>query len=252
MPATFSVPARSPAFLTAAADERIGEMNVLAPRAPARRHPWRRRSCGPKASTGRRRAPRYRRGCAPPPAPHRHAAVRRPHARWPPLRRPAAPRRSRYWPASPRPAAAQLAWTTASASAARLTRPSASTGMSSMASRQNRPPARTEGCSIADINSRSRGRFSPAVSIAGVSASMLASVPLEVKITSAGRASTSAATCLARLFDQPPGRAPLGMHRGRIADEPRAPPARRAAPPPAAAPWRSNRDRRAPSLADAL
>ena len=43
----------------------------------------------------------------------------------------------------------------------------------------NRPPARTEECSIAEIKSRSRGRFSLAVSIAGVSASILASVPLD-------------------------------------------------------------------------
>ena len=42
----------------------------------------------------------------------------------------------------------------------KIDRRRASTGMSSIASRGNRPPARTEGCSIADINSRSRGRFS--------------------------------------------------------------------------------------------
>ena len=83
---------------------------------------------------------------------------------------------------------------TASASAASLTRPSASTGMSSIASRGKRPPARTEACSIAEINKRSRGRFSSIVSIGGDSASILASVPLEVKITSAGRAATSCAT----------------------------------------------------------
>ena len=40
-----------------------------------------------------------------------------------------------------------------------------------------------------------RGRFSSQSSIAGVSASILASVPLEVKNTSPGRAPTSAATC---------------------------------------------------------
>ncbi len=84
---------------------------------------------------------------------------------------------------------------TARASADRSTCPSALTPMSSTPLRGNRPPARTEECSIADLKSRSRGRFSSAVSMAGVSASILASVPLEVKNTSAGRAATSAATC---------------------------------------------------------
>ena len=55
---------------------------------------------------------------------------------------------------------------------------------SSIASRGNRPPARTETCSMAESRSRERGRLSPAISIAGVSASILASVPLEVKNTS--------------------------------------------------------------------
>ena len=41
----------------------------------------------------------------------------------------------------------------------------------------------------------SRGRFSLAVSMAGDRASMFASVPPEVKNTSAGRADTSTATC---------------------------------------------------------
>ena len=107
-------------------------------------------------------------------------------------------------------------------------------GMSSIASRGNRPPARTEACSIAEINSRSRGRFSSAVSIAGVSASILASVPLEVKITSAGRAADQRRHLLARLLDQVPRRAALGMHRGRIAGQRQTPP-RKAALAPAAA-----------------
>ena len=102
-------------------------------------------------------------------------------------------------------------------SAARSTRPSASTAMSATASRGNRPPVRTEECSIAEIRSFSRGRRSSAVWIAGVSASMLASVPLEVKKTSPGARRDQRRHLLARLFDEPPRRPPLGMHRGRIA-----------------------------------
>ena len=91
--------------------------------------------------------------------------------------------------------------------------------MSSIAPRGNRPPARTDECSIADIRSRSRGRFSSAVSIAGVSASMLASVPPEVKNTSAGARPDQRRHLFARALDEAPRGAPLGMHRGRIAGD---------------------------------
>jgi hypothetical protein len=47
---------------------------------------------------------------------------------------------------------------------------------------------------MAEMSKRSRGRFSVAVSIAGESASIFASVQLDVKKTSAARAATSAAT----------------------------------------------------------
>ena len=40
----------------------------------ARRRPSGRRSCGPRGSGDQRRARRYRKRCGPPPAPHRHAA----------------------------------------------------------------------------------------------------------------------------------------------------------------------------------
>ena len=69
------------------------------------------------------------------------------------------------------------------------------TGNFSTASAAKRPPLSTEGCSIADTNSLSRLRFSPAVSIAGVSASMLASVAPLVKVTFFASAPTSCATC---------------------------------------------------------
>ena len=103
------------------------------------------------------------------------------------------------------------------ASAARSTRPSASTGTSRITFRGKRPPARTEECSIAEKRGFA-GRFSPAVSIAGDRASMFASVPPEVKNTSAGGADQRR-HLLPRGFDQSPGRAPLGMYRGRVAGD---------------------------------
>ena len=112
-----------------------------------------------------------------------------------------------------------------------------------------RPPAKppaaasTEGCSIAETSRRSRPPR-PA-SAAGVSASILASVPPEVNTTLRGSAPTSAATCSARLLDQAARGAALGMDRGRVAGQRRAPRARRRAPPAAAARSRSSRDRSA-------
>ena len=77
-----------------------------------------------------------------------------------------------------------------------------STGIFSTALGAKRPPASTEGCSIADTSSRSNGRLPPPPQDAGVSASAFASVPPEVKMTLRASAPTSAATALARLFDQ--------------------------------------------------
>ena len=108
----------------------------------------------------------------------------------------------------------------ASASAARSTRPSAVDRQYPRSPRRGkRPPARTEGCSIADMSSRSRGRFSRAVSIAGVSASTFASVPPEVKITFAGSRADESRDLPRAPLDQAPRRAAFGMHRGRIADQ---------------------------------
>ena len=106
----------------------------------------------------------------------------------------------------------------------------------------NRPPARTEACSTAESKSRERGRLSPAISIAGVSASMLASVPLEVKNTSPGARPDQRRNLFARVLDQTPRGAALGMHRGRIAGHRKRLGNRPPAPHPAAAPWRSNRN----------
>ena len=113
----------------------------------------------------------------------------------------------------------------------------------------NRPPARTEECSIAEIKSRSRGRFSSAVSIAGVSASMLASVPLDVK-NHVRRLARRPVPPLARAPARP-GAAPPVPRRAPRTDCRRTASAsaqRRGASAAAAAPWRSNRDRCAPPL----
>ena len=81
------------------------------------------------------------------------------------------------------------------ASATRSSTPLPSTGSSSTASAAKRPPPRTDGCSIAETNSRSRGSLRPPISSTGVSASMLASVAPEVKVTLRACAPTIAATC---------------------------------------------------------
>ena len=84
----------------------------------------------------------------------------------------------------------------------------------------------------------------PGRSIAGVSASAFASVPPDVKMTLRGVRADQRRDLLARVLDQTPGRPALGMHRRRIAEPRRAPPAWRRAPPAAAARSRSSRDRR--------
>src|SRR5207245_204438 len=55
------------------------------------------------------------------------------------------------------------------------------------------PPARTEACSIADIINRSKPLLLSAVSSAGLSAIILASVPPDVNTTLRGSAPTNAA-----------------------------------------------------------
>ena len=171
---------------------------------------------------------------------------RRPHARSRRPRRPAGSRRSRCWRASRRRAAGPCPSASAASRRSRAARsmrpsgvdrnvrPSLPTG--------NRPPARTDGCSIAEMNSRSRGALSPPISIAGVSASALASVPPDVKVTSRG-ARRQAGHLLAGFLDGAAGRAALRMDRRRVAGEIGAPPAKRRAPAAAAARSHSNRDR---------
>ena len=207
------------ALLAAAANERIGEVNVLARAAPARRRPSGRRSCAPRASTDRRRARRYRRACARPPARHRHEASRRPHARSRPPPRPAAPRRSRCWRASATPAAAAIC-ATASRQRREVDAPvgvdrESLRSLRAETGRRRAPRHARSPTSAADR----AAAFSRAVSIAGVSASMLASVPLEVKNTSRRPRPDQRRDLFARMLDQPPRGASLGMDRGRIAGD---------------------------------
>ena len=88
--------------------------------------------------------------------------------------------------------------------------------------------------------------LSPAVSIAGVSASILASVPLEVKNTSPGRAPTSAATCSRASSISAARGAAFGMDRGWIAGNRKASRNGRPRLTAASAPSRSNRNSCAP------
>ena len=99
---------------------------------------------------------------------------------------------------------------------ARSTRPSASTGISAMASRANRPPVRTDGCSIAEIKSLPRG-FSL---VGGLDRRRQRE---RIRLGSAGRKdhvgrsrADKARNVLARVLDQPPRRAALGVSRRRV------------------------------------
>ena len=111
-----------------------------------------------------------------------------------------------------------------------------STGMSS-SRRPKRPPARTDGCSIADDQQRRRPHRQD------VSASMLASVPPEVKTTSRAAGADQCRDLFARVLDQT-ARA-RGPRHGPTTDCPSRPARRswRRAPPAAAARSHSSRDR---------
>ena len=150
------------ALLPAAADQRIGEDEYPRLRAPARRRPSARRSCGPTASADRRQARRCRTRMRPGRL-HgidvEQAARRmddrgglrdRLHDAGLVIGEHERNQRPRRFGDGRRP------------SAARSSRPSRIDRDSSIASRAKRPPARTETCSIAESRSSSRGRFSPA------------------------------------------------------------------------------------------
>ena len=90
-------PSPRAALLAATANERIGEMNVLAA-------PHQRADAFKSADLVARKRQQVRAErtdieseCVRPPAPHRHAAIRRPHARSQRLPQRAAPHRSHYW-----------------------------------------------------------------------------------------------------------------------------------------------------------
>ena len=193
-------------------------MNVLASAAPARRRPWDHRSCGPKASA--RSAPSAPISHRMRPAACTASTCSRPPAA---CTIAAASATGCITPvsllASISETSGRAALETAAGQRREIDAPVGIDGNSSIASRGNSAARAHRGCSIADIKSLSRGRFSPAVSIAGVSASMLASVPPQVKITLAGRAPTSAATCSRARSTSRARRTALGMHRGWIADD---------------------------------
>ena len=75
-----------------------------------------------------------------------------------------------------------------------------------------------DGCSIAETSSRSRGILPP-LSMAGVSASMLASVPPEVNTTLRGFGADQGRDLRARILDEAPDGAAFAVDRGGIADE---------------------------------
>src|SRR6478736_50130 len=79
-------------------------------------------------------------------------------------------------------------------SASRSRTPPDVTGSTSTCPASKRPPLSTDGCSIAEINSRSRGSRRPPISMAGVRAKTFASVAPLVKVTFLLSAPTSLAT----------------------------------------------------------
>ena len=249
MAATFSVPARAPALLPAAADQRVGEVQ------PRRAGPARRRPSAPPilcALSVSRSAPSAAMSSA-----MRPAACTASTCSSPPCRCTiAAASRDRLDHAGlvvgghqrDENALLRQRLAAAAASAPRSITPSRSTGSFSTASGANRPPASTEGCSIAETSRRSNGRLSPPTCRSGDSASAFASVPPEVKTTLRASAPDERRDVLARLFDD--ARAPPGLRHGRRTGC-RAVPApygRPRAPRPAAGHSHSSRGRYAPPL----
>jgi hypothetical protein len=133
----------------------------------------------------------------------------------------------------------------ASASAARLTRPSASTAISSIASRE--AAAGADGRMLdrrhqefvarpflgGDLDS---GRERQHVGFGAARGEDHVGRP----------GADQAGYVLARMLDQIPGGAPFGMHRGGVAGERQGLLHGAPTPPGAAAPWRSNRNKLAP------
>ena len=160
MAATFSVPARAPRSCPPPLIS--GSAMWMSHRGgSARRRPAGRRSCATTSVIGRRRARRCRNRCGRQPAPRRRAAGHRRRARC---------RRSRA-----------IGWITPVSLLASITETSGRSRPSKGASQRvkidhavagdrqlldrlgaKRPPLSTEGCSIAETNSRSRRRLSPA------------------------------------------------------------------------------------------
>jgi hypothetical protein len=133
------------------------------------------------------------------PGPHRHAAAARAWTISAP-RRPAGSRRSRCWPASPTPAR-RPPISSSSRSVEDRRRPRRDRRWSSIARPQTARP-RAPRHARWPKPAAARPGAAPAES-PGVSASALASVPPEVKMTLRGSAPTSARDRTARVLDQP-------------------------------------------------
>ncbi len=115
-------------------------------------------------------------------------------------------------------------------------------GISSIASRGNRPPARTEACSMAESKSRERGRFSACGLDRRRQRQHIGFGAARGEKHVARPRPDQRGDLFARVLDQAPRGAALGMHRGRIAGNATAPAPRPRAPRAAAARWRSSRN----------